>query len=75
MSDCRIEMGKRDSETCLKRPLKIRQNKGMKDMWYLNAGQTYCRMLHNSATLLTCIKRLTVLKPYFGLLSSGSLRP
>ena len=27
------------SETCLKRPLKKRQNKGLKAMWYLNAGQ------------------------------------
>ena len=36
------------SETCLKRPLQNRQNKGLKAMWYLNAGQKYCRMLHGS---------------------------
>ena len=33
------------SKTCLKRPLKNRQNKGLKDKWYLNVGQKYCRML------------------------------
>ena len=33
------------SKICLKRPLKKRQNKGLKDRWYLNAGQKYCRML------------------------------
>ena len=33
------------SETCLKRPLKNMQNKGLKDKWKLNAGQVYCRML------------------------------
>ena len=36
------------SETCLRRPLKNRQNKGLKTIWYLNAGQKYCRMLHGS---------------------------
>ena len=36
------------SETCLKQPLKNRQNKGVKAMWYLNAGKKYCRMLHGS---------------------------
>ena len=40
------------SITCLKGPLKNRQNKG------LNEGQKYCRMLplEHSAILLTCIK-------------------
>ena len=33
------------SNTCLKRPLKNRQNKGLKDKWQLNEGQKYCRML------------------------------
>ena len=47
------------SETCLNRPLKNRQNKGLKAMWWLNAGQKYCRMLplEHSAILLPCIKR------------------
>ena len=38
----------RYSETCLKRPLKNRENKGLKAMWLLNAVQKYCRMLHGS---------------------------
>ena len=33
------------SKTCLKLPLKIRQNKGLKDKWLLNEGWKYCRML------------------------------
>ena len=47
------------SETCHKPPLKNRQNKGLKAMWWLNAGRKYCRMLplEHSAILLTCIKR------------------
>ena len=55
------------SETPIKRPLKNRQNKGMKAMWYLNASQKYCRMLHgeHSVVLLTCIKRLSVMQTYF----------
>ena len=46
---------------------KNRQNKGLKAVRYLNAGQKYCRMLHgeHSAVLLTCIKRLSVIKTYF----------
>ena len=28
-----------NSKPCLKRPLKNRQNKGLKDSWYLNAGR------------------------------------
>ena len=46
-------------KTCLKRPLKSRQNKGLSGKWYLNEGQKNCRMLHreHSAILLTCIKR------------------
>ena len=35
-------------ETCLKWPLNNKQNKGLKAMWNLNAGQKYCRMLHNT---------------------------
>ena len=33
------------SKTCLKRPLKNRQNIGLKDKWLLNEGLKYCRML------------------------------
>ena len=33
------------SKTCLKWPLKNRQNKGLKDKWYLDEGRKYCRML------------------------------
>ena len=33
------------SRTCLKLPLKNRQNKGLKDKWKLNEGRKYCRML------------------------------
>ena len=33
------------SKTCLKRPLKNRQNKGLKDKWKLKEGRKYCRML------------------------------
>ena len=36
------------SKICLKRPLKNRQNKGLKDMWYFSAGRKYSRMLHGS---------------------------
>ena len=47
------------SKTCLKRPLKNKQNKDLNDKWLLNEGQKYCRMLPlgHSAILLTCIKR------------------
>ena len=51
--------GSRYSKTCLKRPLKNRQNKGLCGKWKLNEGRMYCRMLplEHSAILLTCIKR------------------
>ena len=58
------------SKTCLKRPLKNRQNKDLNDKWKLNEGQKYCRMFpfegqkycrmlkgEHSAILLTCIKQ------------------
>ena len=47
------------SKTCLMRPLKNRQNQGLKDKLYLNEGRKYCRILplEHSAILLTCIKR------------------
>ena len=47
------------SKTCVKRPLKDRQNKDLNDQLSLNAGRKYCRMLplEHSAILLTCIKR------------------
>ena len=52
------------SKTCLKLPLKNRQNNDLNDKWLPNEGQKYCRMLplENSAILLTCIKQLLVLK-------------
>ena len=55
------------SITCVKRPLKNRQNKDLDNNWELNEGQKYCRMLHleHSAILLTCIKRELVLKTNF----------
>ena len=45
------------SKTCVKRPLKNRQNKDLNNNWLLNEGRKYCRMLHleHSAILLTCI--------------------
>ena len=51
-------------KTCLKRPLKNRQNTDLNDKWKLNDGRKYFRMLplEHSAILLTCIKRLLVLK-------------
>ena len=70
------------SKTCLKRPLKNRQNKDLNDKRQLNEGRKYCRMLplelnegqksctmlplEHSAILLTCIYRLLVLKNNFG---------
>ena len=61
------------SETCLKRPLKNRQNKDFNDKWWLNEGQKYCRMLplEHSTILLACIIQFLVLKPIFGLFESG----
>ena len=41
LKEKKINYGK----TCLKGPLKNRQNKGLKDRLSLNAGQKYCRML------------------------------
>ena len=55
------------SKTCVKRSLKNRQNKGLSDKWLLDECRKYCRMLplEQSAILLTCIKRLLVLKTIF----------
>ena len=39
---------KMNSKTCLKRPLKRHQEKGLQDRLSLNAGQKYCRMLQES---------------------------
>ena len=46
------------SKTCVKRPLSKRQKIGFQDKLSLNAGQKYCRMLHeeHSAILLIFIK-------------------
>ena len=63
------------SKTCLKRPLKNRQNIYPIDKWQLNEGQKYCRMLpmEHSAILLTCIKQQLVLKTNFGAFLEQSL--
>ena len=55
------------SKTCLKRPLKNRQNKDLNGKWLINEDRKYCRMLplEHSAMLLTCIKRYLVLKTNF----------
>ena len=47
------------SKTCVKRPLKNRQNEDLNDPLLIDAGRKYCRMLllEHSAILLTCIKR------------------
>ena len=34
------------SKTCVKQPLKNRQNNDLIDKWWLNEGRKYCRMLH-----------------------------
>ena len=64
------------SKTCLKRPLKNRQNEDINDKWLLNEGRKYCRMLplELSAILLTCTKRCPVLKNNFGLLIEWPLK-
>ena len=53
-----------NSKTCLKRPLKNRQNKSLNRKWWLNEGRKYCRMPQgqHSAILSTCTKRFLVLK-------------
>ena len=67
----------RYSKTCLKRPLKNRQNKAFNGIWQLNECRKYCRMLplEHSAILLTCIKRYSVLKTIFVFSLGGRLRP
>ena len=64
------------SKTCLKRPLKNRQNKDLNDKWKLHAGLKYCRMLplEHSVILLTCIKRQSVLKKNLVFILSDRLR-
>ena len=49
----------RYSKTCVKQPLKNKQNKDLLDKCQLNEGGKYCRMLplEHSAILSTCIKR------------------
>ena len=42
VSDCQRP---RYSKTCLKQPLKNRQNKSLIDKWQRKEGQKYCRML------------------------------
>ena len=65
------------SKTCLKRPLKNRQNKCLKDRLSLNEGQKYgafSNTLEHSAILLTCIRRSLVLKTNFSLLFEWLLK-
>ena len=46
------------SKTCLKRPIKNRQNEDLNDKLYLNECRKYYRIpLEHSAILMTCIKR------------------
>ena len=61
------------SNPCVKRILKIRQNKDVNDKWKPNEGRKYCRMLRleHSAIRLTCIKPQLVLKTIFCLFESG----
>ena len=61
------------SKTCVKRPLKRRQNKGLNDKFKLYAGWQYCRMVpsEHSALLLTCIKQKSFLKNILGPFESG----
>ena len=51
-------------KTCLKRPVKNRQNRGLNKKWEPNEGQMNCRMLplEHSAILLTFIKLPFVIK-------------
>ena len=65
------------SETCLKRPLKNRQNQDhLKGIWYLIAGQKYCRLLHGSILqyFWPALSDYRSWKPICGLLVSGRLR-
>ena len=54
-----VHVGSQYSKTCLKQPLKKRQNKELNNKWLLNEDRKDCRMLplEHSAILLTCIKR------------------
>ena len=63
------------SKTCVKRPLKTRQNKDLNDKWQHYDSRKYCRMLplEHSATLLTCIKRNVVLKKILVVLRAAVL--
>ena len=64
------------SETCLKRPLKHRQNKGLKDNGSLMKVKSIaeCSKREHSAIFSTCISNNRSLKPIFGLLLSDRLR-
>ena len=65
----------KDSETWLKRPLKIRQNKGLKDWLSINAGQKYCRILQYFwPALAITLSDNCSWKPISDLLLSGRLR-
>ena len=64
------------SKTCLKLTLKIRQNKGHKDKWYLDEGRKYCRMLSWSILqyFWPALSDNQSWKTNFGLLLSGRFR-
>ena len=55
----KVHVGCQYSKTCLKQPLKKRQNKDFNNKRKLNEGRKDCRMLplEHSAIILTCIKR------------------
>ena len=64
------------SKTCLKRPLKRRQKKSFQDLWSLNAGKKYCRMLLWSILqyFWLALRYQMAFRPLFCLFLSGRLR-
>ena len=64
------------SKTCLKRPLKNRRNKDLKDKWYLNEGRKYYRMLSWSILqyFWSALSDNRYWKPIFGLLFEWRLK-
>ena len=64
------------SKTCLKPPLKNRQNKGLNGKLQLNEGRKYCRMLQgeHSPILRPAFSNIQSLKPIFGLLFEWLLK-
>ena len=63
------------SKTCLKRPLKNRQNNSLINRWLLSAGEKYCRMLHeNSAILFRTLSNIGLENIFWGLLLNDRFR-